>query len=46
MSQRTAQVGSSEKLTVHLSKEYNCSYIDNMKKEKEVLEYIAQILQA
>jgi hypothetical protein len=39
-------VGSSEKPTVCVSKEYNCSYANNMEREKEVLEYIAQILQS
>lgn len=38
-------VGSSENPTIHVTEDYNCSYTD-METEKQVLEYIAQILQS
>ncbi|CAG8818663.1 2761_t:CDS:2, partial [Dentiscutata erythropus] len=33
-------------LMVHITEEFTCNFIDNMKLEKKVLQYIAQILQA
>ncbi|CAG8621759.1 7222_t:CDS:2 [Ambispora gerdemannii] len=38
--------GSLEDPTVHISEEYTCNFKGNMEPEKEVLTYIAQILQA
>ncbi|CAG8650679.1 1807_t:CDS:1, partial [Diversispora eburnea] len=38
--------GSLEEPTVHISKEYTCNFEGNMEPEKQVLTYIAQILQA
>ncbi|CAJ0921502.1 13238_t:CDS:2 [Entrophospora sp. SA101] len=38
--------GSLEEPTVHISEEYTCNFKGNMEPEKEVLRYIAQILQA
>ena len=38
--------GSLEEPTVHISEEYTCNFKGNMEREKEVLRYIAQILQA
>ncbi|CAG8604256.1 4939_t:CDS:2, partial [Ambispora leptoticha] len=35
-----------EEPTVHISEEYTCNFKGNMESEKEVLRYIAQILQA
>ncbi|CAG8805850.1 21493_t:CDS:2 [Gigaspora margarita] len=51
MNKGTAQrfvrwTGSLEEPTVHVSEEYTCNFKGNMEPEKEVLRYIAQILQA